>query len=41
MTKHEEAMAYLNIKFCFASTKSEENLIKYIQEILIESNKVT
>lgn len=36
MTKHEEAMAYLNIKFCLTSNKSEGELIKYIQETLCQ-----
>lgn len=38
MTKHEEAMAWLNIKFCLAQNKSEEELIKYIQEVLWRDN---
>lgn len=36
MTKHEEAMAWLNVKFCLAQNKSEEELIKYIQEMLYQ-----
>lgn len=36
MTKHQEAMAYLNIKFCLTPNKSEGELIKYIQEKLCQ-----
>ena len=40
MTKHEEAMTWLNIKFCLTQNKSEEELIKYIQEMLCQHQEL-
>lgn len=40
MTKHQEAMAWLNIKFCLTQNKSEENIIGYIQQILKQNEEL-
>lgn len=34
MTKHGEAMLWLNVKYCLTQDKSEEKIIGYIQQML-------
>lgn len=38
---HEQAMSWLNVKFCLAQTKTEEEVIKHIQKVLINSKDLS
>lgn len=38
MSDYEKAMAWLNVMFCLAKNKTEEDVIKYIQEIVWRDN---
>jgi hypothetical protein len=37
---HEQAMSWLNVQFCLAKTKTEEEVIKYIQQVFLKKENL-
>lgn len=39
--RYTQAMSYLNILYCLAKTKTEEEVIGYIQQVLVSTKNGT